>query len=669
MSLRASPVRRARGGRRIVPRRLQVLGENRRGLGAVSDDEAAEQRKPARIGLRLTATAVVILGLFTVLAGRLWTLQVLQTKTFQQAEQTTSTSPLALTPLRGLVFARGGQLLVGNEILPVVTLSRSAIANDPSVVPRLAPLLGMTVAAVEAQIHNPVYNPLVPVPILIGATPTQLLYVSEHKAYLPGVAVDYQFVRSYPKGDVNATILGFTGDITAAEVKQSQFAGYGVNAVVGQFGVEASFEHWLRGTYGSQTLLVDPAGDVLGVVKGKTVPAKPGDDVVLSIDLGLQRELDNALASQVVALRQGSTGHPGVAADWASAVVMDPQNGQILAMSSVDGAKLTRDQTFAISGYSPPGSTFKLVTATAALNAGLITNGTYINDPGYIQLCTAPSNSYVCRLNNSPGESPAGEIQVSDALSRSDDVFFYTLGRRFYDAVKQYGLTPIQNTANQYGLGKYSSLDIPGEGNGQVDNPSMSRYTKNCGQNCGYFLGDQVEMAFGQGATEITALQLANEYATFANGGTRYAPQVIAAMVGPDGQVVKPYQPVVEAHVSLPAANEQAILQGLEGAVGQGPYGSIGTAQSTFAGYKGFPIAGKTGTATTFGNRQPNGLFVAFGPCSGMCAPTDPQYVVAVIIDQAGYGASTAAPVARVVLDYLNKHPVGPYAKPAHPTA
>jgi penicillin-binding protein 2 len=639
-----------------------VPGAKMRGLGAVTDEEAGEQKKPARIGLRLTITAVIVLGLFTVMVGRLWTLQVLQTKTFKKAEITTSTRQAPLTPLRGLIFSRGGQLLVSNQVLAVVTLSRGAVDNEPWVIPRLASLLGMSVAQVNYQIDSPVYNVLRPVPVLIGATMEQVIYISEHPKYLPGVAVSYEAERSYPAGDINPTLIGFVGDITAAEAKESQFKGYDPNAVVGQFGVEASYERYLRGTPGSQTLVVDPAGDVLGVERSKTVPAKPGDAVILSLDLGLQHELDQALTSQVKALRAGTPGHAGVPADWAAAVVENPQNGQILAMSSVDGAKMTRAQTFAISGYSPPGSTFKLVTATAALNTGLISQYTPIDDPGFIQLCTIPSNAPGCRLFNSPGEAPAGPgLTITPAIARSDDVFFYTLGKDFYYATKQYGTTPIQNTAARYGLGEYSNIDVPGEGNGQVDNPSMSQYT--CGK-CGYYVGDQVEMAFGQGATEITALQLANEYATFANGGTRYQPQVVAATVTPSG-AVRPVQPIVDSHVPLPASTEQPILQGLEGAV----YSSIGTASQTFSTYKGFPIAGKTGTATTFNNRQPNGLFVAFGPCTSMCAPSQPQYVVAVIVDQAGYGAQTAAPVALSVFNYLNKHPVQQFAVPTHPTA
>jgi penicillin-binding protein 2 len=641
----------------VLPRRLQVPGVNRRGLGAVTEEDTGEQKKTARIGLRLTVTAVVVLGLFTVMAGRLWSLQVLQTKSFRKAEVVTSTQQVPLTPLRGLVFARDGQLLIGDQILPVVTLSRSAIANDPAVIGRLGALLGMTVSAVRAQINDLEYSPLEPVPILVGATPEQVLYISEHQNYLPGVSVDYDSEPSYPDGYFNPTLLGGVGDITAAELKEPQFAGYNENAVVGQAGVQSSFQKWLQGTPGSQTLLLDPSGDVLGVVKGKTVPATPGDDVVLSLDLGLQHELDKALAAQVTKLRAGTATTPGVPAPWAAAVVEDPQNGQIMAMSSIP-----TDQTYALSGYSPPGSTFKLATATAALNTGLITPGTYINDPGYFRACnTGPD----CIFNNSPGEAPAGEITVSTALARSDDVFFYTLGADFYGDVSQYGKTPIQEMAALYGLGKYTDIDLPGEGNGQVDNPSMAVYKG------GYYLGDQIEMAFGQGATEITALQLANEYATFANGGTRLQPQVAAALVSPTGKVVQQMTPVVEDHVPMPASTRQAILAGLEGAV----YSPVGTAYSTFQGYNGFPIAGKTGTATTSNNVQPNGLFVAFGPCSGAqqltgtCSPAQAQYVVAVIINQAGYGASTAAPVARSIFDYLNQHPVEPYVVPAHPAA
>jgi penicillin-binding protein 2 len=628
------------------------------------EEDDSDEKPQARLGVRLTVTAVIVLALFTVMVGRLWSLQVLQTQTFKAAENNTTTKTVQLTPIRGLIFARDGKLLVSNEVLPVVTLDRTTATDDPAVIPRLAALLGMTVAQVRHQITDDQYSPYEPIPIQVGVQTADILYIAEHRSELPGVAVAYDAIRYYPYGyDQPAPeLLGNVGDITAAEYKKLESHGYLLSDVVGQYGVEETFQSWLRGKPGTQTVVVDPQGDVLGV--RKTNPAQPGDALVLSLDLGLQNELDKALAAQIHTLRQGapasatgSTVAP-VPADWGAAVVLDPQNGQVLAMSSYPS-----NQIYGYSGLTPPGSTFKLATATAALDSGLITSGTYINDPGSFSFPNCSGQG--CTLLNAPGDGALGELDVSTALAKSDDVFFYTLGDDFFNDPSQYGKTPIQEMAARYGFGQLTGIDVggadgqPAELAGQVDNPSLPIYQQ-AGQ-C-YCAGEAVQMAFGQGATEITALQLADAYATIANGGKRFVPQVAAQIVDAAGQVVKSFPPVVAATVPLPDSTRAPILAGLEGVI------TNGTAQATFRGFNlsAMPLAGKTGTADTF-HQEPNGLFVAFGPCSGDCPPTQPQYVVAVVIDQAGYGAGTAAPVVRQVFQYLIAHPVQPAVVPARP--
>jgi penicillin-binding protein 2 len=623
------------------------------------EDDDSEDRPQARLGVRLTITAVIVLALFTVMVGRLWSLQVLQTQTFKNQENNTTTKTVPLTPVRGLIFARGGQLLVSNQVVPVVTLSRTAVVDDPQVIPRLAALLGLSAAQVEYQITDDQYSPYEPIPIQSGVQMPTILYLSEHRSEFPGVTVTYQAQRFDPLGyQVAPELTGFVGDITATEYAQLRKDGYQLSDVVGQFGVEKQFESYLRGAPGKQVLVVDPQGDVLRVQS--TDPATPGDALVLSLDIGLQQELEAALTKQIAALRKGTPATasapavPPVPADWGAAVVLDPQNGQVLAMSSSP-----YDQTYAFSGLTPPGSTFKLATATAALDDGLISGYTTIDDAnGSFTLANCSGQG--CTLQNAPGDGALGPLTVSTALAKSDDVFFYTLGDDFFNDPAQYGKTPIQDVAARYGFGQNTGIDVPGELAGQVDNPSLAVYQQpgEC-----YCAGEAVQMAFGQGATEITALQLADAYATIANGGTRYVPQVAAEIVNGAGQVVKTFAPIVGSTVPLPDSTRAPILAGLEGAI------TDGTATATFQGFplSSMPLAGKTGTADTTAANQPNGLFVAFGPCSADCAPTQPQYVVAVIIDKAGYGANTAAPVARQIFQYLIQHPVEPAVVPAHP--
>ena len=438
-------------------------------------------------------------------------------------------------------------------------------------------------------------------------------------------------------------------------------------------------EPWLRGTPGSQVLKVDAYGNPIGVKS--TTPAKPGSDVVLNLDLGLQQTLETALADQIASLQAS-----GKKAASGAAVVLDPQTGAVYAMASfpsydpswwVGGISEQRYKELtsaanhdpllnrAMQGLWAPGSTFKLVTATAALNDGLITPNSYLPDPGYYKVQNCKGQ---CTFFNNQHEA-LGNIDVQTALTASDDVFFYTLGAEFWSAYENgghYGATPIQDVAADYGFGKLTGIDLPGEYAGQVDTPELRKaqyaadpkaFLSNY-----YGIGDNINMAFGQGETLVTPLQLAAAYGEFANGGTRYAPQVAAAAVSPTGRVVRTFAPKVTGHVNLPPSTYQAMLAGFEGVItAPGPPSTTatGTAYGAFKGYDyaALPIAGKTGTATetNVAGVQPTAWFVAWGPTP----PAKAKYVVAVVIDQAGYGASAAAPVARKAFEYLIAHPIG----------
>ena len=298
------------------------------------------------------------------------------------------------------------------------------------------------------------------------------------------------------------------------------------------------------------------------------------------------------------------------------------------------------------------------MTATAALDDGLISQYTFLPDPGTFTIpnCTGSG----CVLHNNAFES-LKSLDVATALTASDDVFFYTLGYDFWIGSSRYGKTPIQSEAANYGFGRPSGIDLPNEYSGQVDSPALRQLQHRQAPKAFpypyYGVADNLELAFGQGETVVTPIQIANAFATFANGGTRYAPQLAAGVVSPSGTVLKRFAPQITGHVSLPPSTYDPMMQGFEGVILNTTYG---TASLTFAGYpySALPIAGKTGTATesTNTNIQPTAWFVAFGPTP----PAKAQYVVAVVIDQAGYGAAAAAPVVRKVFQYLIKHPVGP---------
>ncbi len=638
----------------------------------------------SRPNLRLRIFGIGVVVLFGLLGLRLWTLQVLQAPAAAHAVTVNQIRLVTVAPTRGLILDRYGNPLVGNQVTEQITLARVAAQQHPEVIGRLAALIGQTTTQIDATIADPRFSPYKPVPVLSDAPLADILYIREHQSEFPGVASVATTERTYPQlelpgqaqaGYPASQVLGYVSTINSTELKARASQGYQAGDAFGQSGLEFQYESPLRGVPGRQQLEVNAQGQVAGTLR--TTPATPGDNLVTNIDTNLQQVADNALATQIRNLRgtidpacNHNTGcYP--AATNGAVVVMSPQTGAVYAMSSyptynpsewVGGLSAAQDaQLFgptsleptlnrAIQGVYTPGSTFKLNTATAALQTGLISPGFSYYDSGTFHTPDCQYNSTTCNFQDASGEG-TGTYNVSEALTVSSDVFFYNLGYLFYAHQSQYGPTAIQDQAAQYSLGELTGVDLPGEVQGRVAsqpervklhgiNPTAFPHTY-------WYTGDNIEMAFGQAETVITPIQQAVAYGTFANGGTRFAPQVAAALVSPSGKVVQRFTPQVTGHVTLSSSTYQAILTGLEGVI------TSGTASGTFAGFH-FPggLAGKTGTADTVPGKEPTAWFVAFGPTA------DPQYVVVCVIDQAGYGATAAAPVVRDIFGYLADHPV-----------
>ncbi len=634
-----------------------------------------DEANVARPNVRLRVVGVLAIALLALILIRLWYLQVLDATAATQQVITNEVRTVPLPAPRGLILDRDDNVLVGDGVSEDITLSRVAAQEDPGVIGRLALLSGESTAEVNATLGNLIYSPYLPVPVIQGASPSEIAYVREHQSMFPGVQVTEESQRTYPGGDLAAQLLGYVDVIDAQELQELKSQGYNSNSDIGQAGVEAQYESALRGEAGSQRLQVNAQGTVVGTL-GETSPVS-GDDVVLNLDTGLQQTVEKALVDQIMIDRKTldtknqPPGYPP-ATDGA-AIVLDPQNGAVLAMASyptyspewwVGGistahyADLSAKSAFepllnrAVDGTYAPGSTFKLATATAALQTGLISQYTTFNDPGSF---TIPNCTGLCTYTDNESEAQPAPINVTQALTVSSDVFFYNLGFQFWQNRSVYGLQPVENVAAEYGYGQPTGIDLPEESLARVDSPDerMKLHKENpiAFPYDNWTTGDNLEMAFGQGETIITPLEQAVAYSTFANGGTRYAPEVAAGIVSPSGRVVKRFAPTVMGHVSLPPDVYQPILAGLEGVVDD----SNGTGYLAFQGFpkSTFPLAGKTGTASVTGE-EPTSWFVAFGPVP------DPKYVVVAVIDQGGYGADAAAPVVRKVFDYLVDHPVGP---------
>jgi penicillin-binding protein 2 len=398
----------------------------------------------------------------------------------------------------------------------------------------------------------------------------------------------------------------------------------------------------------------------------------PGHDLQLTIDVNAQKLAEDSLA-QGLAATHGVTDKEAkkkFVAPAGAAVVLDPNDGSVLAMASfptydpalfVGGIKqsefdelLKKENHYplnnrAIQGQYPPGSTFKLFTALAALDRGIIDHRTTYDDQGKYLLKNCGGDR--CVFKNALGLKH-GKVNVARALTVSSDVFFYSLGATFWGRPPD--RTAIQDMAKQYGLGALTGIPLPSEQTGRVWTPAdreraHARAPKAFPER-NWRTGDNVNLAIGQGDVAITPLQLASAYGAFAVGGTLAPPRIAARELDQLGKPIKDIPIPSARHINLPP-NSDAIRAGLQGAV-QDPKG---TAYAAFAGFPlaSFPLAGKTGTAQV-PPLQDTAVFVSYGPTQ------QPKYVVAVVMEESGFGGSTAAPVSRRIWDGLVGTPPGP---------
>lgn len=658
---------------------------------------ASPEETPSRPLLRLRIVGGIVLVLFAVLVLRLWSLQVIHTKTYARAVSANEIRQVSLPAPRGLIVDRKDSVLAGNRTQNEIVLSRVEAAQHPAVIGQVAALVTETPAQVESAITDVQYSPYEPVPILDTAPTTTVQYLQNHAAEYPGVSVQQVTERQYPQGGATgAYVLGYVGAITGTELKDHPNQGYTQASQIGKTGIEEEYERYLRGRAGTQDLEVNAEGNVVGTAS--TTRPTQGDTVVLNLTAGLEQYAQRALTADMAADRQRSTKGRYPKATDGAVVVLDAETGAVLALASSPTYSLTTwlggistanyqklsvtctpptsdacplDDN-AIQGLYTPGSTFKLATATAALRYGVIGPTTYVDDTGTF---TVPNCTEGCAFHDNTA-ADAGSVDVTSALVRSDDYYFYDMGYRFWEAWlatgPKDGETPIQDTANGYGLGELTGIDLPDEVQGSVANPALTKrehqqYPKTYPDGT-WSVGTNIEVAFGQGATVVTPLEEAQAYATFVDHGTRYQPEVAAEIVSPQGTVVKSIAPKVTGHVTIP--DYTALLDGFKGVVNT----KRGTAYTTFHAdakftMASFPIAGKTGTAdlTATTIKEPNSWFIGFGPTN-----TTHQYVVAVVVGQGGYGAAAAAPAVASIFNYLYANPVHtPVATPtlAHPAS
>jgi penicillin-binding protein 2 len=620
--------------------------------------------------LRLGVLGVVVLSLFVTMLARLWYLQVLVAPELRVEAQANSVRLVYTEAPRGRILDRNGNVLVDNRIVPTVVVDREVAADNPEVLANLSAYLGVPLPDLQRRLEDQRFSQYKPVPVAEDVPKEKVVYLREHEDDFPGVGVVQVTQRAYPHETLAAHLLGYVGEINDSELESRRSAGYREGDTIGKSGVELAYEDALRGTAEVEKLQVDVEGRVLRSL-GKQ-PAVPGHDVQLSIDLEVQRLSEESLKQGLEAANVSWDPDQlkRFIAPGGSVVVEDPRDGAILAMASyptyhpkefVNGITARRFEELqdpagyfpltnrAIQGQYAPGSTFKPITALAALEKEIIAPETTINDTGTFKL--GPQT-----FRNAFGASN-GNVDMARALTVSSDVYFYQLGAAL-DGKKKWGGYPIQDIAKSLGFGRPTAIELPYELDGRVPDADSRKRQHDANPEAfpfpDWYQGDTVNLAVGQGDLVVTPLQLANAYATLVNGGTVWAPHVGSAIrdVVRDSSV--PVEPRQQAKAEMPPEGRGAILQGLERVVTS----EEGTAAPAFSGFPlaTFPIAGKTGTAEVFG-KQDTALFVGFGPVF------DPRYVVAAVMEESGFGASAAAPVVRRIFDGLVGNPPKPVAR------
>jgi len=650
-----------------------------------------------QLALRVAVLGVIAFALFGIVFFRLWYLQVLSGDQYLRQARDNRVRELSIQAPRGAVLDRNGEPLVENRVATVVKLDperlpvseRDAAATwgqqvtsrtrrpkgkkgpqiripDPTTpnlvlrFKRLGRALNMSPRTIQERVvRSLTLVPYASVTVKTDVPATVRNYLLERSAQYPGVDVQKVYLRRYPNRDLGAQLEGTVGEISPSELKVPRFRGVRQGTVVGKEGIERAYDRYLRGVDGAQRITVDALGRPKGTPQERD--PVPGRALRTSLDLDLQR------TGEAVLDRTIATG-PGTAGAF---VALDPRNGEVLAMGSnpsYDPAVLSRpitqkrlEQLFgpdagsprfnrAIGGLYPTGSTFKPITAFAALSQGIITPSTPINDPGCIEIGAAKQS--FCNA----GKEVNGTLSLPRAIQVSSDVFFYTLGRDLNPLEGQ----PLQRMAHRLGLGETTGIDLPGEGPGLVPDrrwrDQVGERERRCRKRrhipltalvgCGisdmrpWTVGDNVNLAVGQGDLQASPLQMAVAYGAIENGGRVVRPHLGVAVEDQNGRELQKIDPGTARRVKMDPGARAAIMQGLHAATS-----GDGTSADVFKGWnqKSFPVYGKTGTAERAGHGDQS-WYVCFVPNQSR------PIVLAVTVEDGGFGAEAAAPIARVML-------------------
>lgn len=634
-----------------------------------------------RVMLRLTVLGVLVAVCFMALFSRLWFLQVLASEQWTQLAQENRVRTVYSEPTRGRILDRNGEVLVTSRQSRSVTIDRTVLRDRTErrrVLKDLSELLGVEVADLRDRLDDWRVSPYKPVAVANDVTTSQATYILENQEDFPGVGIEVLPVRAYPHGETAAHILGYTGEISPEELESDFFAEvrprYQPGDIVGKSGVERTYDRFLRGRPEIRQVIVNSSNDPID--SRLVQEEEEGRDLILSLDIDIQKLAERALESGIMAARGA-----GYQAPAGGVVVLDPNDGSVLAMASYptydpsiladgitnrewdrlghatpddpnDDALLNR----AIQGQRAPGSTFKVVTAGAALATGVADIYRQIDCPP--ARVYPPEGGPGSQVFNNWTSTDFGSIGFAESLEISCDTFYYELG---WEMEQRFGAREeFQRYARRAGLGHETGIDLPNEADGRIPDRAWCEqvreatgfYLKDDDPNTlptcyyGWLPGFSVNMAIGQGDVLATPIQMAVTYAAIANGGKVLQPRLGWRLGEPDPttgseRIVRAFKARTVARLPLDPAEIEILRQGLVDVIS----GDQGTAAGAFAGFPldSFPLAGKTGTAELGETDLNDAWFVSYGPADA------PRYVIAVYVERAGHGGETAAPIARQI--------------------
>jgi penicillin-binding protein 2 len=590
-----------------------------------------------QLALRVAMLGGVALLLFAIVFFRLWYLQVLSGDRYLAEARDNRVREIKVEAPRGKIVDRNGTLLVDNRTALTVQVQPQQLPRDKvrrtRVIRRLSTTLGLNPGSVRRKIRREARElPYSPVTLKTDVGLRTVFYIQENQSRFHGVEVKRVFLRRYPYEEIGAHLFGTTGEVTKQQLELSRYGGVTLGDRVGQSGIEYAYDRYLRGRNGASRVQVDALGRPKGELSVRTPTA--GGQLRLSIDLAVQKAGQRALQS---------FGLPG------AFVAMDPRTGEVLGLGSNPSfdpnvfAKGVRRSTYkrltsaangaplanrAIQGLYPTGSAFKLITATGAVESGLITPSTVLFDGGSLSVGGLT-------FKNAGGVSH-GALALPRALQVSSDVFFYRVGLM----ADQRGGNIIQKWARRLGLGRPTGIDLPGEVRGLVPSPAWrNRLFRKKLTDRPWTPGDNINLAVGQGDLQANPLQMAVAYSAIANGGHVVTPHIGMRVEDSRGSVIQEIQPGSQRNLKIAGQTRSAILSGLRAAAND----PGGTSTPVF---EGFPItvAGKTGTAER-GAQGDQSWYASVAPYGA-----DPRIVVAVTVERGGFGAEAAAPAARRIL-------------------